>query len=351
MTGKKRLDSLDALRALACLGILSFHTYLTMLGYVCVSLFFVLSGFLMVYTYYDRLDLSALTAAGCLKFSIRKIKKLYPLHILTMLIPLSEQIYGLLSGLAQPTLSFFAPFAANILLIQAWIPVERYYFSLNIVSWYLSVCLFLYAVFPLILKGLRRFKRAEHGLIAAASVYLVALGVAWCIYSPGGGGQWFLYVCPLFRLVDFFIGCCIGFYFLKAGEKERSPAAATLYELLAIALVVLSEVIGLQGRLPRFLRYTPAFIPMAVMLTFAFAYAKGLPVKLLTNKVTLYIASVSAYVFLIHAVITNLCSITFSRLGITSKFGYIFCVVAASFALAELYRRFENRKKKTLTKG
>ena len=49
-----------------------------------MSCFFVLSGFLLVNSYKDKkLELSFLHN---FKFSIKKIKKLYPLHIITMLI-------------------------------------------------------------------------------------------------------------------------------------------------------------------------------------------------------------------------------------------------------------------------
>lgn len=51
---KEKLCSLDAVRAAACIGILSYHMYLTYLGPWGVTVFFVLSAFLMSYNYLDR---------------------------------------------------------------------------------------------------------------------------------------------------------------------------------------------------------------------------------------------------------------------------------------------------------
>lgn len=84
----KRLEQIEALRGIAFLGVFLSHT-----GIVCfgaaghwgVSIFLVLSGFMMMYSYYDK---NRITQSGffyCIQFSAHKIRKLYPLHILTML--------------------------------------------------------------------------------------------------------------------------------------------------------------------------------------------------------------------------------------------------------------------------
>ena len=45
---KPKLESLDAVRAIACLFVVSFHAYLTLFGYSGLSMFFVLSPPLIV---------------------------------------------------------------------------------------------------------------------------------------------------------------------------------------------------------------------------------------------------------------------------------------------------------------
>lgn len=84
-TSTKKLPSLQPLRAIAFIGIFFLHAgALVNWSSLAVSTFFVLSGFLMVYTYIDR-DID-LTLKGCFCFALSKIKKLYPLHILMLLL-------------------------------------------------------------------------------------------------------------------------------------------------------------------------------------------------------------------------------------------------------------------------
>ena len=148
---KGRIDSLQAVRAIACLLIFMHHCYICGTGALGAAIFIMLSGFLMCLSYYDR-SLPR-TPIDCLRFSARKIWKLYPLHIAMLLIPLSGQIYGLVNGLVAPA-RLFEKLAANALLVHAWIPLNDFYFSFNVPSWYLSVGLFLYFMLPVVLRAM-----------------------------------------------------------------------------------------------------------------------------------------------------------------------------------------------------
>lgn len=148
------IESLQTVRALAFLGIFASHCGVTKLGNWGVSVFFILSGFLMVYSYYNKpLNTSF---KSCLAFSLKKIKKLYPLHILMMLTALVFVAHSLILDYSvKRVILYLGQTVLNVLLLQTWVPSESVYFSLNGVAWYLSVCLFIYACFPPILKRVR----------------------------------------------------------------------------------------------------------------------------------------------------------------------------------------------------
>lgn len=138
---KGKIYSLQALRGIAFLGVFGCHVGFIDLGAWGVSVFFILSGFVMYYKYNDK-ELKC----GILKnllFSIRKIRKLYFLHIITMIFALLIDKFSI------------REIVLNILLVQTWVPDTRVAFSLNSVAWYLSVSFFLYFLFPYILCYIR----------------------------------------------------------------------------------------------------------------------------------------------------------------------------------------------------
>lgn len=96
-----------------------------------VSLFIILSGYLMVYT--GKGD----TEESIVPYVLRKVRKVYPLHLVMTAAVLPFSIYGIVKG--TETLSKLAlKLAVSLTMTQSFIPDPEYYFCLNAVSWYLS---------------------------------------------------------------------------------------------------------------------------------------------------------------------------------------------------------------------
>lgn len=82
------MNSLQTIRALAILGIFVSHSGIQMFeanGDWGVSVFLILSGFLMFYSYSDSDRISECGLKYSLKFGVHKIKRLYLLHIVTLI--------------------------------------------------------------------------------------------------------------------------------------------------------------------------------------------------------------------------------------------------------------------------
>lgn len=122
MTDKKLISSLQGLRAVAFLCVVISHCGAPWLGPWAISVFVALSGFLMVCNYYDR-PRTAPGLQSAIAFSFKKIRRLYPLHLIMMAAALLFVLKGLL---AQPSargvLSCAAQLAVSIFLLQTWIP-------------------------------------------------------------------------------------------------------------------------------------------------------------------------------------------------------------------------------------
>nr|WP_314266237.1 acyltransferase [uncultured Moellerella sp.] len=109
-------------------------------GFIGVTLFFILSGFVLAYSYEDRFKKKKTTIFS---FYSARIARIYPLHILTLILALPFFLIN------SPD---FLSLLSNVFLLQAFIPNDSYYFSLNAPSWSISVEMLFYLLFPLLIR-------------------------------------------------------------------------------------------------------------------------------------------------------------------------------------------------------
>jgi len=146
-----RFVILDFYRFVAALGVFIFHLKNIDKGIspvwngsygLFVDMFFILSGFVIAYSY----PTSSTGFRGYARFLLRRIARIYPLHILTLL-----AFVGLAwIGISGPTShASVMDFIHNALLIQAWGITDH--LSFNSPSWSISAELFCYLLFPLLM--------------------------------------------------------------------------------------------------------------------------------------------------------------------------------------------------------
>jgi peptidoglycan/LPS O-acetylase OafA/YrhL len=155
---KPPLPALTGLRTLLALTILLFHftpSGLTWakhpsvtlypiidIGYVFVSFFFLISGFILSYNYGGRPD--RLNAAD---FWMARLSRLYPVYLLTMIISIPMLMT---EWAVRPRNQFWEGAVATPLLLQGFFPHLATFW--NTVSWTLSCEVMLYLLFPLLLR-------------------------------------------------------------------------------------------------------------------------------------------------------------------------------------------------------
>ena len=201
-----RLDSLTGLRFFAAwlvvahhftnLGDLPFIWRYTGFGATGVTFFFVLSGFVLTWSFVPR-DTPP-------RFYWRRFARIWPLHAVTTLIALPV-FYSM-----RDVPYDWTAIVLSFLLLHAWVPTATTYFAGNPASWSLSCEMFFYAIHPLIVRttlALRLVALAAVTALVLAAVFIVARWSPewWSARIVG----WLLYISPLFRVGEFLLGVAL----------------------------------------------------------------------------------------------------------------------------------------------
>ena len=308
-----KIKSIQALRAYAFLGIFASHAEMLPLGAWGVSIFLVLSGFIMFYAYSGR-DLETGVEKNIL-FAIRKIKRLYLPHIITMILALAIEVYMFFQYIApENARDFYERVVLNVFLVQSWMPDQYMYFSLNGVSWYLSTCLFLYFMFPYIIKRVKKYDSFFYPVVKVVAVLCLQILASIILQSFNATeevAKWGTYILPVYRLGDFYIGMVFGYIFFNSKKNFTFSNSSyfvvliTVIEIITIGLNVIAQQayndsIGILGSI--YFKFTLLYTPLSIIIVYLFALNKGIISKLLTNKLMIYIGEISGYGFIVHMV-------------------------------------------------
>jgi peptidoglycan/LPS O-acetylase OafA/YrhL len=213
-----------------------------------VSLFFVLSGFILTYNYFGKLS----RPGGVRAFWVARFARIYPVYLLgwALQAPIMAFAYLQVRMFSLPTL--VKQGVLSLSLLQAWVP--KYAVSWNAPAWSLCVEAFFYLLFPLLMVRLvRRTGSASMiGIIAVCSAISLALMTTlWALTSRGAAPMdendpryqllfnVFLFM-PICRIPEFIAGMALGRMALLRGPRKSSPRP-TLLALIALALILLIE--------------------------------------------------------------------------------------------------------------
>ena len=268
---------------------LSFDIFYFSEGYIGVSFFFILSGFILAFNYKQKFLEGKVSVK---QFWVARVARIYPLHVLTFILVLPITIKFILS---QSVSIGILKFLCNILLLQSFVPNADFYFSFNALSWSLSCEMFFYLMFPMLIIFLSKKKSGMW--LALIAIILIPIGIHFC--SNNLVHQLF-YINPLFRIVDFVLGILLFELFQRNLLKNvtRNKNSATLIEFLAIALFIF--FLSLRNIIPQGYRYSCYYWMPMIFIIYSFAHQKGLLSDLLSNKVFVILGEISFGFYLLH---------------------------------------------------
>jgi len=313
-----RLDNLTALRFFAAFSVFLHHLrpfdlnlskslWGVNLGWT-VSFFFVLSGFVLSYSYHGRIR----TLGDSGRFIAVRFFRLWPLHVACGLIALA-----LIGASSAPNLTKVYLF---LTLQHAWIPSLETAFFLNAVSWSISVELFFYIVF-----GLISVLSIRTGILLIAAwtfaVVVLMLFVSWNPAAiPFGSGapgslpsmvteQSFFHLFPPVRIVEFFAGI-LTFHLYARIRMPRNlifPAQLACVVLIIAYMPLHRPIIEfLQAEGPRvFAQVYPrsGMFLLFALVVYVFAHQHGAVSRILSCRPLVFLGEISFAIYMVHQIL------------------------------------------------
>ncbi|MFC3579139.1 acyltransferase family protein [Sphingomonas hylomeconis] len=273
-------------------------------SYRFVDFFFVLSGFVITHSARDGI---CSTRANVWSFIIRRIGRLWPLHIAVLLGFIAYELVMLAATHAGMSLGK-EPFSgkdqlayipANILLIQAWNTLPSA--SWNIPAWSISAEFAAYLIFAACF-GLC----GKRGMIPLVAIGIISAGVIISAGAAGPAGT-FDYGVP--RCLFGFAGGAL-IYSLWRKMPDELPGA-TAWEA-AMVLLTFAVVIYCP------LEWGAAVVPVFCATVLVFAFEKGAISRVLMTAPGQFLGKRSYSIYMVHVLIV-VCIL--SAVAVMPKFG------------------------------
>lgn len=306
----KRIAELDTLRGFSILLIFLDHALGGDCGISSVAFFFMLSGFAHTLGYAPRVTNGQRFPYGA--FLKKRLSQQVPLHWAMML-----ATAALFPYLLKATPEFACVTAANLLLLQSFVPDPAFYFGYNPTSWYLSAALVSTALFPFIIRFLTAATRRGKALFLAAALLAYA---AIALAADGAWKHGILHINPLTRLADFVLGIYLALLYQRLAASGRAQAFARRHDtwLSAAAICALLLAAGLPSLVPGLRLYAAIYwLPVAAaILYFALKSHWGLPSPLMASRPLVWFGGINFEFYMTHMIVIRTYNAAMAALGV-----------------------------------
>lgn len=341
------INTLTSFRFFAALLVFVWHLPLLsilsryQLGYLGVSFFYLLSGFILTHVYASKIN--KLISMQTFNFLIARFAKIYPVHILTMLIAIPIAIHF---NYYQTSYQWISVFMTNLLLIQSWFQDPLIHFGLNGLAWSISVEIFFYVCLPFVLlimhKKNRYFKSAK---ILAYIIIFWILAYIFLYNQNARLNEWQYYILPIARIPEFITGVLLYKLFKENKNLKfiinKKPG---LLETSAIFLVTFTVILGTY--IPQPLRFSALYLPSLSFLIYVFAHQSGYLSKILSKRPFVFLGEISFSFYMIHLLVINYMKIFHPLNYMLSILAFLITIILSSIC----YLYYEEPIRKTIRK-
>jgi peptidoglycan/LPS O-acetylase OafA/YrhL len=346
------LPALTSIRFLAALTVvLSHFTELGLLklpkqvfdfidgGRPAVSLFFVLSGFILTYTYRQTIG----TEGGTMRFYVARFARIYPVVLLSLGLAALVTAYLLNTGDASLLLEWYAlknwiyislaiSLVCQLFLLNAWFPFAAVNQPWNGPSWSISCEAFFYALFPLLVRRLGAMRLRTLYVLCAGLWILQGLWIVFLQHALPASRHGFLVAeFPITHLFEFVVGICAA---IKFDELRTRGTSFHSHGLLLISLA-LAAIVILAITSP----VSPAYYlesPFFAALILGLVLLERPVIGFLNQRWLVLLGEASYSLYLIHVPLAHLAHIA----GFTQSNGWIAMIFVICLSVV-IFKCFE----------
>lgn len=320
----KRYNQFEIFRFIGAFSVLVFHTakptpfyqklpVIFQNGTIWVHFFFVLSGFMLSYSYFNR-DINVR------KFYLTRLFKFYPPYIFSLLL------------LFVYSFKYKEKLIYNIFLTQTLIFGKATDKNYNYAAWYLSALAFLILLFPYLQKYLKKNFRMFKYFTVFIAIYTYYTYLTFHKYSDNGYILHLINYFPLIHVSSFLIGMLLLHKLKNIPNRKHYSAFSVIYFLFLVLFVQYNSVIPYASVL-----ISLSFVPL---ISFLFL-DNGIVNKILGNKFFVYLGSLSFSIYILHVPVHHIYLKYINEINSNYSFIIFFLIL---FVISNLTKYFIEKK-------
>jgi peptidoglycan/LPS O-acetylase OafA/YrhL len=307
-----KIHSLTSMRFFAALYVVAYHTFgrsvpdpnnflnrFVDLGFVGVSFFFLLSGYVLSIVY-----LQPGSKFDSLKFFRARFARIYPLFFVTLLADIPNVLLTRIRelGLPKGISSVLFDLVTHLVLVHAWFP--RFAISMDSPNWSLSAEMFFYLCFPLLGLLLWRIERRS-SLFWAAFVVFACGQILVRIGSLQGFGRDEIRFSPILHLSTFVLGIMLARWQTLGPVGKRDRSNGTRYIALAFAFLSFLIVVYFASELAYGNLFDGLLAPVFMCFIGLLSHQGNKLSELLSHRWLVLLGDASFGLYLIHMVVRH----------------------------------------------
>lgn len=288
---KSKMLSLQGLRFLFALGVFFLHLpypagidNFCPYGYIGVTFFFILSGFLSASS--DTSDIK--------EYYIKKFWRIFPIHWFAFVC----MAIALIPTHSYWTFDTIWIALSNVLLLQCYYPDANVCYSFNGPSWFLCALLLFYILLPW-LQRLRKKNRMGFYVLTIISLLISVLISRTTMNQEWAIKEWGRTNFPFVRLHECLLGICL------YDMRKEIYKIINVWEISALLFFVISLL--LVRFIPPFYTQIYWWLPIMMYVIYVFSNKEGGYLsKVLSSNFFVYMGNISMEIYMFHSIAIRL---------------------------------------------